>query len=68
LAPTGTPGAIVTRLNAATNDYLRTPHAEEIFANLGIERAGGTPEELKAFIAAEIAKWEPIVKAANISF
>jgi tripartite-type tricarboxylate transporter receptor subunit TctC len=68
LAPTGTPPAIIARLNAATNDYLKTAHAEEVFANLGIERAGSSPEQLKAFIAAEIAKWEPIVKAANISF
>ena len=68
LAPAGTPPAIVSKLNAALNDYLKTEQAKEIFANLGIERAGGTAEELKAFIAAEVAKWGPIVKAANISF
>jgi tripartite-type tricarboxylate transporter receptor subunit TctC len=68
LAPMGTPPAIIAKLNAATNDYLKTPQAEEVFANLGIERAGGTPEELKAFIDSEVAKWDPIVKAANISF
>jgi tripartite-type tricarboxylate transporter receptor subunit TctC len=68
LAPAGTSPAIIGRLNAATNDYLKTPQAEATFANLGIERAGGTAEELKAFIAAEVAKWTPIVKAANISF
>ena len=28
--------------------------------------AGGTPEQAKAFIAAEIRKWGPIIKAANI--
>ncbi len=68
LAPAGTPPAIVSKLNAALNDYLKTEQAKEIFASLGIERAGGTAEELKAFIAAEVAKWGPIVKAANISF
>jgi tripartite-type tricarboxylate transporter receptor subunit TctC len=68
LAPSGTPAPIIAKLNAATNDYLKSPQAEEVFSNLGIQRAGGSPEELKAFIAAEIAKWEPIVKAANISF
>ena len=68
LAPAGTPPTIVRRLNAALNDYLKTEQAKDIFAHLGIERAGGTPEELKALIAAEIAKWGPIVKAANISF
>jgi tripartite-type tricarboxylate transporter receptor subunit TctC len=68
LAPAGTSPAIIGRLSAATNDYLKTPQAEATFANLGIERAGGTAEELKAFITAEVAKWTPIVKAANISF
>jgi tripartite-type tricarboxylate transporter receptor subunit TctC len=28
--------------------------------------AGGTPEETKAFIAAEVRKWAPIIKAAKI--
>ena len=35
---------------------------------LGIEAAGGTPEDLKAFIDSEVKKWAPIIKSANISF
>jgi tripartite-type tricarboxylate transporter receptor subunit TctC len=42
--------------------------SKETFGPLGIEPTGGSPEELKDFIAAEIAKWAPIVKAANIEF
>ena len=45
-----------------------SPHAKETFESLGIATAGGTPEDLKAFIAAEVEKWAPIVKAANITF
>jgi tripartite-type tricarboxylate transporter receptor subunit TctC len=68
LAPTGTPPDIIAKLNAASNAFLKTPQAKDMFEKLGIEIAGGTPEELKAFTAAEIAKWSPIIKAANISF
>ena len=28
---------------------------------------GGTPQDAKAFIVSEIAKWEPVIKAANIT-
>jgi tripartite-type tricarboxylate transporter receptor subunit TctC len=68
LAPTGTPAEIVSKLNASTNDFLETPQAKEMFENLGIETAGGTPDQLKTFITSEIEKWSPIVKGANISF
>jgi tripartite-type tricarboxylate transporter receptor subunit TctC len=68
LAPTGTPPEIIARLNEAGNAYLKTKAAEQLFEKLGIQPAGGTPQELKAFIDAEIEKWAPIVKAAKIEF
>jgi tripartite-type tricarboxylate transporter receptor subunit TctC len=39
-----------------------------MFEGLGIVAAGGSPDDLKAFIAAELEKWRPIIKAANITF
>jgi tripartite-type tricarboxylate transporter receptor subunit TctC len=68
LAPTGTPQAIVAKLNAATNAYLASDQAKTTLDNLGVQIAGGTPDDLKAFTATEIAKWGPIIKAANIQF
>jgi len=68
LAPTGTPPAILAKLNAASNAYLKTKAATELFEKLGIQAAGGTPEELKAFVDAEMAKWGPIIKGAKIEF
>jgi tripartite-type tricarboxylate transporter receptor subunit TctC len=32
-----------------------------------LQSVGGTPEDAKAFIAGEVAKWAPVIKAANIS-
>lgn len=68
LAPAGTPPAVVARLNAATNAFLQTDQAKQMFDRLGVIAAGGAPQDLSAFQAAEIAKWGPIIKEANISF
>jgi tripartite-type tricarboxylate transporter receptor subunit TctC len=68
LAPTGTPADIIAKLNEAANGYLKTKAAAHLFQKLGIQAAGGTPDDLKAFIAAELEKWAPIIKAAKIEF
>jgi tripartite-type tricarboxylate transporter receptor subunit TctC len=68
LAPAGTPADVVKKLNEAVNGFLKTDKAKDLFGKLGVQAAGGTPADLKKFVADEIAKWEPIVKAANISF
>ena len=45
------------KLNAASNAYLKTKAATDLFEKLGIQAAGGMAEELKAFpIDAEIGK------------
>jgi tripartite-type tricarboxylate transporter receptor subunit TctC len=68
LAPAGTPPAVVAKLNAAANDFLKTSKAKDLFGKLGVQAAGGTPAHLKKFVVDEIEKWGPIVKGANISF
>jgi tripartite-type tricarboxylate transporter receptor subunit TctC len=68
LAPAKTPADIIAKLNAATNAFIGSPQAKEMFGGLGIVAAGGSPDDLKAFIAAEVEKWAPIVRAANITF
>jgi tripartite-type tricarboxylate transporter receptor subunit TctC len=68
LAPTGVADDVVAKLNAATNDSLKTAKAQELFDKLGVIAGGGTPAELKAFIAQEIERWGPVVRAAKIEF
>jgi tripartite-type tricarboxylate transporter receptor subunit TctC len=68
LAPTGTPPDVIAKLNEATNAYLKTDKAKALFDDLGLQPGGGTPADLKAFIAAEVQKWAPIIKAADIKF
>jgi tripartite-type tricarboxylate transporter receptor subunit TctC len=68
MAPTGTPAEVVQKVNKAVNDWLKTDKSKEVLASMSMESNGGTPEDLKAYIAAEVAKWGPVIKAANIQF
>ena len=65
-APTGTPAEIVDRINAGVNAFLASDKGRQDLDRLDSLPAGGTPAETKAFIAAEVRKWAPIIKAANI--
>jgi tripartite-type tricarboxylate transporter receptor subunit TctC len=68
LAPANTPQDIIAKLNGATNTFLGSQQTKDMFHDLGIVASGGSPEEASSFIAAEIQKWAPIIKAANITF
>ena len=67
--PRGTPKEVITKLNAAAVDALADPGVRQRLADLGQDIPPGeqqTPEALRAFHKAEIEKWWPIIKAANI--
>jgi tripartite-type tricarboxylate transporter receptor subunit TctC len=68
-APKGTSKAIIGKLNAAVVDALADPAVRQRLVDLGSDippREQRTPEALGAFHKAEIEKWWPIIKAANI--
>jgi tripartite-type tricarboxylate transporter receptor subunit TctC len=65
-APKATPAAIVGKLNAAINTALAGPAAKARLADLGVEPMFMTPEQCTAFIAAEHAKWDKVIRAADI--
>src|SRR6185312_3308515 len=64
--PHGTPGNIAQKLNGAANAALKTSDVQARFKQLNIESRPNTPEEFKAFIDEQMAKWGKIVKEANI--
>src|SRR5262249_15091210 len=67
--PTGTPTAVISRLNAAAVEALADPAFRDRLAGLGVEiptREQQTPEGLRAFHRAEIDRWRPIIEAANV--
>ena len=68
-APRGTPSDIVGKLNWAAVNTLGDPILRQKLAEQGFEippRERQTPEALAAYQKAEIDKWWPIIKAANI--
>lgn len=67
VAPAATPRPVIDKLNAAINLYLTSERGRAQLEHFDMQGAGGTPEELGAYIAAEVAKWGPIIKAAKIS-
>jgi tripartite-type tricarboxylate transporter receptor subunit TctC len=66
VAPAATPKEVVARMNAEFNRALADPAARKIMDERGLEAIGGTPEKFGAHITSEIAKYEQIVKTANM--
>jgi tripartite-type tricarboxylate transporter receptor subunit TctC len=67
--PKGTPMEIVAKLNAAAVEALDDPAVRKQLENLGLQmppRDQLTPEALGAWQKSEIAKWWPMIKAANV--
>src|SRR5262249_42475174 len=67
--PKGTPREVIGRLNSAAMAALADPAVARQFTNLGqdiVPRQQQTAEALAALQKAEIEKWWPIIKAANI--
>ena len=64
-APTGTPQAIVNRLNAEIVRIVKLPETRERFLTLGAEPVGSTAEQFGAFFKSEVAKWARVVKESG---
>lgn len=67
--PKGTSKDIIAKVNAAVVDALADPATQKRIADQGLDippREQRTPQALAAYQKAEIEKWWPIVKAANI--
>jgi tripartite-type tricarboxylate transporter receptor subunit TctC len=66
MAPAKTPRAVVERLQRELAAVLRNPTVRERYGALGIEPVGNLPEEFGAQIRADLARWEKVVRTANI--
>ena len=67
-APAGTPAAILETLSGALQTALQDPKVIERFADLGaipVPIEDATPAAMDAHLAAEIAKWKPIIESAG---
>jgi tripartite-type tricarboxylate transporter receptor subunit TctC len=66
VAPAGTPPDIVNKLNAAFRESLAPAETRARLDTLGAEIKIGTPADFGKMLAAELAQWTAVVKAANI--
>jgi len=66
LGPKVLPKEIVTRWNREIDRILRLPDVNERIAGLGMEIVGGSPERFRVALQRDVAKWQNVVKIANI--
>jgi tripartite-type tricarboxylate transporter receptor subunit TctC len=63
--PARLPADVTARLNKGFVDALNSPELKARMATLMAEPSPTTPEQFAAFVKAELAKYEPVVKASG---
>ena len=66
IAPARTPPAVLAAVRAAVVDALNSPDVRAKLAAQIMEPIPSTPEEFRARVDADIARWAPVIKAADI--
>jgi tripartite-type tricarboxylate transporter receptor subunit TctC len=66
IAPGATPKPIIDKINKDVVEIVRQPSVRDKLAAQLMEVVGGTPEQFRARIDGEIARWAPVIKAANV--
>jgi tripartite-type tricarboxylate transporter receptor subunit TctC len=64
--PAGTPSAIIETLNRTVNAGLAHPPIKTKLADVGATPITFTPDELRAYVAAETEKWAKVIKASGV--
>ena len=68
MAPTGTPVAVLEKINRELNAVLAEPEIAASLDRFGSQPLGGASlEKAATFIAAERARWVPLVRAMNVT-
>jgi tripartite-type tricarboxylate transporter receptor subunit TctC len=67
LAPTGTPDAIIMRLNTELARILQLNDVKERFASLGVEARSSSPAEFSTLIKSEIVRYAKLIKDIGIT-
>jgi tripartite-type tricarboxylate transporter receptor subunit TctC len=66
IAPAGVPAAMIEKINAEVIEAIKTSAIREKLAAQLMEPIGNSPAEFRARIEAEISRWDPVIKAANV--
>lgn len=67
VGPASTPAAVVHRLNREFNDALKDSAIAGRLTGQGMTPAGGSPEDLGRFMAAEATRWGPVIKRTGLT-
>ena len=67
VAPAATPASVVTSLNRDINKVLADPAYRKEMESRAIYLDGGTPEQLRSWLAAERKKWGDLIRRFNLS-
>ena len=66
IAPGGMPKAMVDRINKDVVAIIRQPDVKTKLGATLMEPVGSSPEDFRALIDREVARWAPVIKAANV--
>jgi tripartite-type tricarboxylate transporter receptor subunit TctC len=66
IAPGNTPKPIIDTISKDVAEIIRRPEVREKLAAQLMEPVGSSPEELRARMDGEIARWAPVIQAANV--
>jgi tripartite-type tricarboxylate transporter receptor subunit TctC len=66
LAPANTPRSLVRQLSTQIASALREPDVQQRLVDLGVRPIGSNPDEFSEFLKKDRAKWDGIIRAANI--
>jgi tripartite-type tricarboxylate transporter receptor subunit TctC len=64
--PSATPRAVIDRLNREIRAFLETPDVRQRLADLSGVPTPSSPEEMRALVEREIARWKRVVELKNI--
>ncbi|MEN3293760.1 MAG: hypothetical protein V7642_3013 [Burkholderiales bacterium] len=67
MAPTGTPAAVVDKLNGEVNAILAMPDVREALDKQGMIPTPGKPEALGTLVKNDFARWAEVIKRAKIT-
>ncbi len=67
-APIATPAPIVAKLEKTLSQAIRDPDVSAKLKNMAVNPGGGSPDDFKKMIDAEIVKYTDVVKQANLHF
>jgi len=65
VAPSDTPDGIVSRLNAAANQALRSPQVQQALQAVGVQPLPESTVYAREYLAREISRWGDVVRSSN---